>query len=256
MPRLALEVPRIEFMNCPNCSTEMDHQALEGKYSDVEVDACYACHVLWLDKRESIQLSPGGTLDLFRSLNEHRADPRHALRESTKCPRCSRRLALMHDIGKGGRFSYYRCPGQHGRLTPFSEFLKEKQFVRSLNPLEKQQLKAEIKQVQCSSCGAPVELSEGFACGHCGSALTVLDPEAVGRALRELDEADAARKAVDPAIAAERARALASMETFRTDPSLNRQDPVGFSLGRLDGGSIAGGDLLSAPINLLFRALG
>jgi len=235
-------------MNCPNCGTEMDHHALEGSYgADIEVDVCFACHVLWLDKRESIQLSPRGTLDLFRALSEHHDDPRHALRERNICPRCGRRLDLMHDIGKGGRFSYYRC-ATHGRLTPFSEFLKEKQFVRSLNPLEQQRLKAEIKQVQCSSCGAPVELSEGFACGHCGSALTVLDPEAVDRTLRQLDEADAVRKAVDPAIAAERARALASMERFRTDPSAIREEPLGFS-------SIAGADLLSASINLLFRAL-
>ena len=157
----------------------MDQQTLEGKLrTDIDVDLCFGCHVLWLDKRESLQLSPGGTLDLFRALSEHSDDPRHALKERTQCPRCAAPLKLMHDIGKGGRFSYYRCPSKHGRLTPFSEFLKEKEFVRSLTPLEQKQLAAEVKQVQCSSCGAPVELSEGFACGHCGSPLTVLDPEA------------------------------------------------------------------------------
>lgn len=244
-------------MNCPNCGTEMDHQALEGTYGpDIEVDVCFACHVLWLDRRESVQLSPRGTLDLFRALNEHRDDPRHALRDSTLCPRCQDRLALMHDIGKGGRFSYYKCPAQHGRLTPFSEFLKEKQFVRSLNPLEQQRLSAEIKQVQCSSCGAPVELSEGFACGHCGSTLTVLDPEAVTKTLNQLDQADAARRAVDPAVAEARARAIASLEAMRTDPSAAREDGLSFSIGRVDRMGGTGADLLSASINLLFRTLG
>jgi hypothetical protein len=234
----------------------MDVQALKGTYAaDIEVDICFACHLIWLDKRESIQLSPGGTLDLFRALNEHRDDARHALRERHACPRCRRRLDLMQDIGKGGRFSYYRCPAQHGRLTPFSEFLKEKHFVRSLNPLEQERLKAEIKQVQCSSCGAPVELSKGFSCEHCGSALTVLDPEAVDKALQQLDEADAARKTVDPDVAEARARALASMERFRTDP-LEQGHHGGFSIQRMGGRSGVGTDLLSASINLLIRALG
>ena len=162
----------------------MDRQTLEGKLGvEIEVDICYGCHVLWLDKRESLHLSPGGTLDLFKALNDHRDDARQALREANACPRCGGRLKLQHDIGKGGRFSYYRC-ARHGRLEPFSEFLKEKEFVRTLNPLEKQRLSAEVKQVQCSSCGAPVELSEGFACAHCGAPLTVLDPNAVAKTLQ------------------------------------------------------------------------
>ena len=105
---------------------------------------------------------------------------------------------LVHDIGKGGRFSYYKCPGGDGRLTPFSEFLKEKQFVRALNPAEKNRLRAEIKQVQCSSCGAPVDVERGFECGHCGSAITVLDADAVAKTLHELETADAAVRDVDP----------------------------------------------------------
>jgi Zn-finger nucleic acid-binding protein len=242
-------------MNCPNCSTEMDSQALEGKlHAEIEVDVCFGCHVLWLDRRESIQLSAGGTLDLFRALNEHTDDPRHSLREAIDCPRCDTRLEIMRDIGKAGRFSYYRCPIQHGRLTPFSEFLKEKQFVRTLNPLEQRRLSAEVKQVQCSSCGGPVVLSEGFACEHCGSALTVLDPEAVEKALAKLDEADAARKAVPPEVAEARARAKAAMETMRTDPTEPRHTP--FILRRVDGRTHAGADLLSASINFLFKALG
>jgi ribosomal protein S27AE len=243
-------------MNCPNCGNSTEQQALDGKLgTKIEVDICFACHVLWLDKRESLQLSAGGTLDLFRSLNEHRDDARHALRERQQCPRCGARLKLMRDIGKSGRFSYYRCP-DHGRLTPFSEFLREKQFVRTLSPVEQQQLKAEVKQVQCSSCGAPVQLSEGFACGHCGSPLTVLDPEAVSRTLKELDEAEAARRAITPEAAEARARAAAAMENLRRE----RPDPYdrgSFTVSIGGGGkSSTGADLLSASINMLFRALG
>lgn len=227
----------------------MDLHAVDGTYGpQVELDICFSCHVLWLDKRESIKLSPGGTLDLFRVLHEHRDDPRHSLGNRTQCPRCDVRLSLSQDIGKGGRFSYYSCPARHGRLTPFSEFLKEKQFVRSLNPAEQQQLRAEVKSVQCSSCGAPVDLAKGFECGHCGSPLSILDADAVEKTLRELGEADA-RRSGDPAEKEMRARALASMETMRTGPD----DHFGqASLRRQGGVAGMGVDLLSASLGMIF----
>ncbi|HSH75429.1 MAG TPA: zf-TFIIB domain-containing protein, partial [Longimicrobiales bacterium] len=208
-------------MNCPNCSAPMEGQALGGIYGpDIEVDLCFACHLMWLDRRESIQLSPGGTLALFEVLHEHRDDPRHALGARMACPRCRRRLSLTRDIGRGGRFSYYSCPSRDGRLTPFSEFLKEKQFVRSLSPAEQSRVRAELKSVQCSGCGAPVDLVEGFKCQHCGSPITVLDADAVAKALRDLESAEA-RRSGDPAAAEARARALAALESLQAD----RDDP-------------------------------
>lgn len=237
-------------MNCPNCTAPMDRFGMEGVYGpEIEVDLCFACHVLWLDKRESLQLSPRGTLDLFKVLHEHRDDPRHSLASRIECPRCSRRLSLSQDIGKAGRFSYYECPARDGRLTPFSEFLKEKQFVRALNPAEQNRLRAEVKSVQCSRCGAPVELTSGFDCGHCGAGLTVLDADAVEKTLRELDAADAQRSTGDPAEREARARALASMEGARTRP----EDYVGGAYQRssMQSGNL-GVDLLSATIGAIF----
>ena len=219
---------------------------MDGTYGqDIELDLCFACHMLWLDKRESIQLSPRGTLELFKVLQEHRDDPRHALKNRLVCPRCRRRLSLHQDIGKGGRFSYYSCPERHGRLTPFSEFLKEKQFVRALSPAEQARVRAEVKNVQCSSCGAPVDVVKGFQCGHCGSPITVLDADAVAKTLHELEAADA-RRSVDPAVAEARARATAAMEALRTDP----EDPWSGGLG------IRGGPRGGEPsIDLLTRSI-
>ncbi len=224
---------------------------MDGVYGpSIEVDLCFACHTLWLDKRESLHLSPGGTLELFRVLHEHRDDPRHAIGGRIVCPHCSRRLSLHRDIGKGGRFSYYACPAGHGRLTPFSEFLKEKQFVRSLTPLEQERVKAEVKSVQCSSCGAPVDLAGGFQCAHCGSPITVLDADAVAKTLRELESAEAERSGGDPEERELRARALASMEAVRAYP----EDPwARVELARHQGASIFTGDLLSASIGFLFN---
>lgn len=236
-------------LNCPNCDALMDHLDFEGVYGpEIELDLCFACHVLWFDKRESIHLSPRGTLDLFRVLHEHRDDPRHTLGNRAACPRCGGPLSLRRDIGKGGRFSYYACLEGHGRLTPFSEFLKEKQFVRALNPAERSRLRAEVKRVQCSSCGAPVELTRGFACEHCGSPLTVLDADAVEKTLRELTNADA-RRGRDPEAKEMRARALASMEAMRTRPE-DQWTQMSSRRGR--SGGLFDTDLLSASIGLLF----
>jgi DNA-directed RNA polymerase subunit RPC12/RpoP len=226
----------------------MDRLEMDGVYGPaIEVDLCFACHALWLDKRESVQLSPRGTLDLFRVLHEHRDDPRHALDGRLQCPHCGRRLSLHQDIGKGGRFAYYACTAGHGRLTPFSEFLKEKQFVRALSPLEQARLKAEVKSVQCSSCGAPVDLVRGFQCEHCGSPITVLDADAVEKTLRELDAADAKRSG-DPGEQEVRARALASMEAMRTRPD-DRWEASELHRYRTGGLTL---DLLSASLGAIF----
>ena len=227
----------------------MGSLAKSGIYGpDVEIDLCFSCHVLWFDKRESVHLSPRGTLDLFRVLHEHRDDPRHALADAPQCPRCRNRLVLTRDIGKGGRFSYYACPDRHGRLTPFSEFLKEKQFVRGLSPLEQHRLRAEIKNVQCSSCGAPVDLARGFECGHCGSPITVLDADAVEKTLRELEAADD-RRSGDDAEKEARARALASMEALRTRPEERWNQ---FTTPRRGPRGGLGIDLLSRSLGILF----
>lgn len=183
-------------------------------------------------------------MDLFRMLHEHRDDARHSVQAANMCPRCSVKLQLQHDIGKGGRFSYYSCPARHGRLTPFSEFLKEKQFVRELTPAEKSRVRAEVKSVRCSGCGAPVDVNEDFVCGHCASPISVLDADAVEKTLKELHQADAARQG-DPAEKEERARALAAMERFRTNP----YDDPRYAAPR---GTGLGADLLSLSLGALF----
>ncbi|HUP50951.1 MAG TPA: hypothetical protein VM198_00640, partial [Longimicrobiales bacterium] len=121
-----------------------------------------------------------------------------------------------------------------------------KQFVRALNPAEQARVRAEVKNVQCSGCGAPVDVVKGFQCEHCGSPITVLDADAVTKALDELQAADA-RRSVDPAVAEVRARALAAMETMRTDPD----EQFRGLRGRHGGGDLSV-DLLSRSIASLF----
>ncbi len=150
------------------------------------IDICYACRAIWFDQMESAQLAPGGTIELFRKIHQHRDDGYHALPERMPCPRCGAALRLTHDIAKTGRVSYYRCGASHGRLTTFFHFLREKKFVRNLTPQELNSIKATLAEVRCSGCGGPVNITRDTACGYCRAPLSVLDAQAVEKALAEL----------------------------------------------------------------------
>lgn len=163
---------------------------------EVIVDVCWDCHALWFDQYESIALTPRSVIDLFRMIHEHRDKPARTLADAMNCPHCRGRLAFTQDIQRTNRISYYRCAKGHGRLTTFFQFLREKQFVRSLSKLEIEGLKATVKQVRCSGCGAYVDLARDSACSFCRSPISVLDAAAVEKTLASLSEAD--RKRTSP----------------------------------------------------------
>jgi uncharacterized protein YbaR (Trm112 family) len=154
----------------------------------VEIEICYACRAIWFDHMESAQLAAGGTIELFRKIHQHRDDGYHTLPARLPCPRCRGPLKLTNDIVKTGRVSYYRCGAEHGRLTTFFHFLREKKFVRNLTPRELNSIKAQVAEVRCSGCGGPVDIQRDTACGYCRAPLSVLDAQAVEKALADLSE--------------------------------------------------------------------
>jgi hypothetical protein len=91
---------------------------------------------------------------------------------------------MTHDMCKSGPLQYFRCPQDGGRLTPFFQFLREKQFLRALTPVELKRVRAEVRQLQCSNCGAPIDLEHSTSCTYCGSAVAILDADAVQEAMR------------------------------------------------------------------------
>jgi hypothetical protein len=123
--------------------------------------------------------------------------------DNPRCPRCRAGLLLTHDIQRTNRIVYHRCPDGHGRFTTFFQFLREKSFVRDLSKIEIDKLKATVAQVRCSSCGAPIDLARDAACSYCHAPISILDPDAVNKALAELTSQAAARHAIDPARIAE-----------------------------------------------------
>ena len=179
----------------------------------VTVDLCQACQSFWFDARESVSLSPSATLTLFRIIRERAARPHLTNREIAKCPRCRARLRPTHDMQRATRFAYLRCPNDHGRLTSFFDFLREKDFVRPLTPQQVADLRQNIESVNCSNCGAPVDLTKRSACEHCGTALSMLDLTQAEKLVRQLRTAeDRTAQPVDPSLPLELARARREVE--------------------------------------------
>jgi hypothetical protein len=233
-------------MDCPNCQGEMDSRSFERHLAgEVSVDLCFPCHLIWFDSAESLQLAPAGVLELFKQIHRNEKRERHPLQERFACPRCGSWLRRTEDMSKSGRFRYFRCARDHGRLTPFFDFLREKQFVRALTPAEIARVRAEVRQVQCSGCGAPIDLEHDTSCTHCGAPISILDADAVEKAVRKWSAAAAASRASpDPnAVAAAMAKLRASERTLRHGTTMS--EPV------LLGGIVAGGDLVDIAIGVL-----
>ena len=179
----------------------------------LELDLCHACHGLWFDGNENLRMAPGGVVDLFRQLHEHRDDPQAPLVRDMACPRCRRRLTEGSDVVKHGRYFTWRCPQRHGRFSTFSSFMIEKGFVRQLTKPEIADLAERLKVIHCNSCGAPVDLREHSACPYCRAAFSLLDPKAVEQALANYGQK--AQRSTEGPQPADLADALVTIERDR-----------------------------------------
>jgi Zn-finger nucleic acid-binding protein len=171
---------------------------LDGHYGvRIELDVCRSCHGLWFDERESLRLTPGATLQLFETIHECPDDGRQPIGDRLQCPRCNVRLLATHDRQRDTPFRYWRCPRRHGRFITFFDFLREKEFIRPLSPAQVAELRSQIRSVQCSNCGAPIDLQTASACGYCRAPLSMLDVAQVERMLHQLSDAEHRRVAAE-----------------------------------------------------------
>jgi len=166
-------------------------------FGKLALDFCFPCQLIWFDNFESQQLAPGGVLQVFKTLSERQAPARTALPGLLSCPRCHARLTLTHDLQHTTRFTYFRCEFGHGHLSPFFQFLLEKNFVRPITGAELADLKAKVKTIQCSNCGAPLDLERETACRYCGSPISILDPDAVAKTVNALATAQTRASTID-----------------------------------------------------------
>jgi hypothetical protein len=181
----------------------MEAPTMDGHYgARVALDLCPPCGGIWFDGHESVTLTPGAVLRLFLMIDEHRIEARRPLPSRLACPRCRAPLALTVDRQRATRFCYWRCPHDHGRFITFAEFLREKNFVRPLSGAELAELRRNVTQVSCSSCGAPIDLAATSQCGYCRAPVSILDASQVEKVVADLKQAEERRQTVDPTLAA------------------------------------------------------
>lgn len=156
---------------------------------EVVLDACFACQGLWFDPWENTRLSPAAVLALFELLHQRRHEQHQPLAQRLGCPRCTQRLEHGYDLAQGGRYVAWRCPQRHGRFATFGAFMVEKGFVRHLSRAEIEALAARVGTIDCTACGGQVDIRRDAACPWCRSALSLLDPQAVDRALERFGQA-------------------------------------------------------------------
>lgn len=186
--------------------------ALDGQLGrTLTIDQCSTCQALWFDQHESLQLAPASTLKLFQLIGQQTTAPRPR-GEVLKCPRCGLRLVPTHDQQHNTPFQYFRCGREHGRFIGYVDFLREKNFIRPLSAQQLTELRQNVRTINCSNCGAPVDLVHALSCSHCGSPLSMLDMAQVGRVVSQLQQADRRDKPIDPSLPLDLERARQEVE--------------------------------------------
>lgn len=216
--------------------------------SGVELDICFACQGIWFDASENLKLAPAAVVELFRLLHTHRDDQRQPLALQMDCPRCAHPLQKGFDVVRSGRYVTYRCGQRHGRFSAFSSFMIEKGFVRLLTQPEIDDIARRVAIINCTSCGAPVDLRKDHACPHCRSAFSLIDPQAVQQALQGY--ASAAQPVVPQA--PDVADALMAIEAERLKAERERQSHHANWFSQPGKPS---GDLLTAGVELVWKML-
>ncbi len=235
-------------MKCPACRREMKQWTLDGRSGEVTTDVCAACQAFWFDSLESLNLTPGSTLMLMKFIGESTSQKRLPLPERLSCPRCDGLLLATHDLQRNMRFSYWRCRNEHGKFISFFDFLKEKNFIHPLTADQIKELRKNMQTVNCSNCGAPVDLERNMACPFCRSPISMLDMKQPQALLEQLKQAAAPRPA-DPQLPAK--LIMAKLDAMRSVSAFDRDlghDDIWWS----DAGSVG---LVQAGLNAIARWL-
>jgi hypothetical protein len=176
----------------------MTAKTLEGHLgTEVQIDFCGGCQVFWFDHLESLRLSPAATLGLFRMISDRSPSSPRPIGDRLNCPRCDLRLLATSDRQRNTPFKYWRCAREHGRLISFFDFLREKDFIRPLSPQQLVELRRSLQTINCSNCGAPIDIVHASACAHCGTPISMLDVKQISEIAAQAQAIDQPKPAPD-----------------------------------------------------------
>lgn len=210
----------------------------------VEVGCCAGCGLFWFDDSASIRLTPKGVLSLFQYIGKAGAAS-NTLASSFACPRCKAMLAYTHDLQRTTHFTFWRCVRDHGQLMTFNQFLAEKNFIRAPSASELAKLRATVRQINCSQCGAPIDLARDNACNHCGAPIALIDPAGVAKAVQDLTTLDNPPAGAQHAVTTlGDAQIAALFDLERSHKTDDRPDLL--AIGAAAIGAVLGGWLLSS----------
>jgi hypothetical protein len=172
---------------CGNCRQPMQRLALAGHYgSNVDLDLCRGCDLVWFDGTETAQLSGPALLDLIGAMASARALPHVLLKAAARCPRCDGALALVHNQSRWGRSSQLQCRRRHGAYQSFAQFLQEKGLVRPMSLVDRAKLLRDRGAIECVNCGGAIGKDDAL-CPWCRSVPSLLDVARLAHALDPLD---------------------------------------------------------------------
>jgi hypothetical protein len=232
-------------MKCPGCATEMTAMTLEARLrAQVTIDVCAGCQAFWFDHFDSLQLSAGSTLKLMKFIGEHSSPAKPSLPDPLRCPRCATTLRLAHNMQRNMPFTYWQCGNEDGHFIGFFEFLKEKNFIHPLSAEQIKELRQNIQFVNCSNCGASINLESNSVCPYCHSPISMLDMRQPQQMIEQLKKA-AEPRPMDPALPLKLASAKLQLETSLAD---HDRSPEWWSDARSSG-------LVQAGLNVVARWL-
>ena len=169
---------------CGNCRALMLRVSMDGHYgSNVDLDVCQSCNLVWFDDVELARLSGLGMLALIGRMAEAYGLPFEPLRPTASCPRCASKLVLAHNQSRWGPSVQLQCPRRDGAYQSFAQFLEGKGLLRPMSLADRATLLRDKGRIDCVNCGAAVGVDDP-RCPYCQSIPSLLD---VARLARSLD---------------------------------------------------------------------
>ncbi len=143
-----------------------------------------------------------------------------------KCPGCSTEMTPMTlDARLGGQVAIDVCARCQAfwfdhfeslKLSPGSTLKLMKFIGEHSSPGKLKELRQNVQFVNCSNCGASINLESNSACPYCHSPLSMLDMKQPQRMLEQLKQA-AEPKPLDPTLPLKVASAKMALETSLAD---------------------------------------